>query len=123
MTPMRVLFWRLVAILFVIIGLVGVVVPVMPTTVFLLVAAWAAARGWPELERWLLEHPRFGPPIRLWRTERAVPRKAKYAAAVTMLISMVLIVLSSAALPVKILVPLFLLIVLGWLWLRPEPQQ
>lgn len=120
---MRIFLWRLTAILFVIIGLVGAVVPVMPTTVFLLVAAWAAARGWPELERWLLEHPRFGPPIRLWRSERAVPRKAKYAAAVTMLISIVVIVLSPAATLIKVLVPLFLLVVLGWLWLRPEPQQ
>lgn len=58
----------------------GVVLPLLPTTPFLLVAAWAFAKGSPRLERWLYEHPRFGPFLRDWRDRRAIPRRAKAAA-------------------------------------------
>ena len=54
-------------------GLVGVFVPGLPTTVFVLIAAWAAARGSDRLHHWLLTHPRFGPSIRdCRRTVRSV---------------------------------------------------
>jgi uncharacterized membrane protein YbaN (DUF454 family) len=101
-------------------GLIGVVTPVMPTTVFLLIAAGAAGRGWPELEAWLLEHPRFGPPIRQWRERGVVPRAAKCAASTMMLVSILVIALSPAPNWVKLLVPLFLCGVLLWLWRQPE---
>ena len=58
----------------------GVVLPLLPTTPFLLVAAWAFAKGSPRLERWLYEHPRFGPFLTDWRDKRAIPRRAKAAA-------------------------------------------
>ena len=40
--------------------------PLLPTTPFLLVAAWAGGKGWPQLEAWLVAHPRWGPPITRW---------------------------------------------------------
>lgn len=60
MGTVRVLCWRSLAMLFVLLGMIGVVVPGMPTVVFLLLAAWAGSHGWPQLERWLLQHPRHG---------------------------------------------------------------
>jgi hypothetical protein len=68
-------------------GLVGTVVPLLPTTVFLLVAVWAFARSCPHLERALLEHPRLGPPIRDWRAHRCLSRRAKRVAVVAILAS------------------------------------
>ncbi|MGB1922749.1 MAG: YbaN family protein, partial [Alcanivorax sp.] len=67
MGTVRVLCWRSLAMLFVLLGMIGVVVPGMPTVVFLLLAAWAGSHGWPQLERWLLQHPRHGGHIRQWR--------------------------------------------------------
>ncbi|MGJ3257655.1 MAG: DUF454 family protein, partial [Alcanivorax sp.] len=46
METVRVLCWRSTAILFVLLGMIGVVVPGMPTVVFLLLAAWAGSHGW-----------------------------------------------------------------------------
>jgi uncharacterized membrane protein YbaN (DUF454 family) len=112
--------WRSIALISVALGLAGVFLPVLPTTPFLLVAAWAGGKGWPQLEAWLLAHPRWGPPIRRWRDHRAVPRSAKWAASATMLGSIGLLALSAAPLPLKIGVPLFLAGVALWLWRRPE---
>ena len=58
----------------------GVVLPLVPTTPFLLVAAYAFARSSPRLEAWLLGHARFGPLIRDWRAAGAIARPAKRAA-------------------------------------------
>ncbi|MDQ2076434.1 YbaN family protein [Marinimicrobium sp. ABcell2] len=68
-------------------GTAGVVLPLLPTTPFLLVAAWAAPKGSPRLGRWLDEHPVFGPNLRAWRTQRAIPRKAKVVAIILLLMS------------------------------------
>ncbi len=114
------LFWRTLAVICVALGFVGMFLPVLPTVPFLLVAAWAGGKGWPQLEAWLLAHPRHGPGIRRWRDRRAVPRKAKWAASSTMAVSVVWILLTGAPLAVKVGVPLFLLVVATWLWTRPE---
>lgn len=113
-------WWRTLAVACVALGLVGVVVPGLPTVPFLLVAAWAGGKGWPALERWLLEHPRHGPAIRRWRDHRAVPRRAKWLASATMIVSVVLIALSSAHVALKFGMVAFLAAVALWLWRRPE---
>lgn len=112
--------WRTLAVACVVLGVIGVFVPGLPTVPFLLVAAWAGGRGWPRLEAWLLAHPRHGPAIRRWRDHRAVPRRAKWLASATMLASAGLVGVSDAPLAVKIGLPLFLIAVGGWLWRRPE---
>lgn len=112
--------WRTLAAVSVLLGLVGVFVPGLPTVPFLLLAAWAGGKGWPALEAWLLNHPRHGPAIRRWRDHGAVPRRAKWLASVTMTASVVLIALSAAALWLKIGMALFLAAVAAWLWRRPE---
>ena len=123
MGTVRVLCWRSLAMLFVLLGMIGVVVPGMPTVVVLLLAAWAGSHGWPQLERWLVQHPRHGGHIRQWREHGAIPRRAKCAASTMMLISIALISLSSAPDYVKIGVPLLLCGVLLWMWRRPEPIE
>jgi uncharacterized membrane protein YbaN (DUF454 family) len=114
------LLWRSVALACLALGVLGVFLPVLPTTPFLLVAAWAAGRGWPQFEAWLLAHPRFGPPIRRWRDHRAVPRSAKWGASLTMLASAALLAASSAPLALKLAVPAVMAAVAWWLWRRPE---
>jgi uncharacterized membrane protein YbaN (DUF454 family) len=113
-------FWRTLAVACVVLGLIGVVLPGLPTVPFLLVAAWAGGRGWPALEIWLLNHPRHGPAIRRWRERRAVPRRAKLAAIGTMGVSTLLIAASAAPSWVKFGAPATMAVVAVWLWRRPE---
>ena len=58
-------------------GIIGAFLPLMPTTVFLLIAAWAFSRSSPRLHAWLREHARFGESIRAWEEHHAMPRRAK----------------------------------------------
>lgn len=61
-------------------GFVGALLPVMPTTIFLILATGCFARSSPRLEQWLLQHPRFGRPLRMWREQGAISRRGKYFA-------------------------------------------
>lgn len=58
--------------------------PLVPTTPFLLLAAFAFARSSPRLHDWLVTHPRIGPPIRNWRHHRAISPRAKMLAVLAM---------------------------------------
>jgi uncharacterized membrane protein YbaN (DUF454 family) len=120
-TATQTLLWRIGALLALIIGLVGVILPVLPTVPFLIVAAWAGSKGWPALEKWLLDHAHFGPHIRRWRERRAVPRRAKWWATLTMLASAVGIQFTSMPLWLRVGTPAVMLVVAIWLWRRPEP--
>lgn len=65
-------------------GAAGVVLPLLPTTPFILLAVYCFARSSPRLHAWLIGHRRFGPLIEAWRRERAIPGPAKRAAYLTM---------------------------------------
>lgn len=70
--------------LMVLLGVIGAFVPLMPTTIFLILGSWFFARSSPRLEAWLLEHPRFGSTLRAWNETGAVPGSAKIMACVGM---------------------------------------
>ena len=114
------LLWRALALLSLGLGLIGIVLPVLPTVPFLLLAAWAAGKGWPALETWLLHHAHFGPHIRSWRDRGAVPRRAKWLASLMMTASAIMLALSPLHWAAKIGVPALMLAVAIWLWRRPE---
>jgi uncharacterized membrane protein YbaN (DUF454 family) len=65
-------------------GVVGLFVPLLPTTVFLLMALWCFSRSSEWLQRWLYDHPTLGRGLRNWHRHRVIPLPAKIAAVVTM---------------------------------------
>lgn len=65
-------------------GIAGAFLPLLPTTPFLLLAAFAFARSSPRLYNWLVNHRHFGPMITNWRVHGAISRRAKIAAVCTM---------------------------------------
>lgn len=76
--------WLVLGLMLVAIGIVGIFVPLLPTTSLMVLALPCFARSSPRLEAWLLDHPRFGPGVRAWRAEGAVPRHGKIAACIGM---------------------------------------
>lgn len=84
-------FYLTIAYLAVGLGLVGVFLPLLPTTPLMLVALWAATRSSERLRAWLLNHRLFGPPLQAWDRERAVPRRAKWLAVTALLSSWILL--------------------------------
>ncbi|MGL4187698.1 MAG: YbaN family protein [Sphaerotilus sulfidivorans] len=91
--PLRPVWWRalwlsagLVALL---LGVVGIFLPLLPTTPFVLLAAACFSRGSTRCERWLLSHRTFGPMVRDWRRHRAIPRRARWLAFAMMAIGSV----------------------------------
>jgi hypothetical protein len=69
-------------------GVVGMVLPVMPSTVFFLIALWAFSRSSARFHAWLYHHPRLGGPLRQWHAHRVIPLPAKIMAVSTMALSL-----------------------------------
>lgn len=102
------------------IGLIAIVVPGLPTTEFILLAAWAATKSSPRLSAWLENHRLFGPILFNWRNGKIVVRKAKVSATLSMLVCAVLmLVLLDHGWPVYLAVAGMSLGNL-WIWSRPE---
>ncbi|SFH87179.1 YbaN family protein [Modicisalibacter xianhensis] len=101
-------------------GAAGIVLPLLPTTPFLLVAAWAAPKGSPRVEAWLYDHPYFGPPLRAWHEQRAVPRRAKWIACLLLLSSWLVLWLSTDSPIVPVITGLLFMGVATFLVTRPD---
>jgi uncharacterized membrane protein YbaN (DUF454 family) len=100
-------------------GAAGILLPLLPTVPFMLLAAFFFARSSPRLETWIVEHPRFGPHIRAWRARGAISRAGKRAALAAFAFSAVLGVV---LLPFPwLLIPAAAALVGGsWIATRPE---
>ncbi|QTP59934.1 YbaN family protein [Billgrantia antri] len=102
-------------------GVVGVFMPLMPTTCFMLLAVWAASRGSPRFAMWIREHPRFGPTVLAWEGERAIPRHAKWVAGIMLSLSIMVLLVTLSLVWLKLLLVAGLTLLGVWIVTRPEP--
>lgn len=88
--PWLILGWGAVAL-----GFIGVVLPILPTTPFLLLAAFAFGKSSPRLRQWLLDHSLFGGPIRDWESYGAIRPRFKIMACTAMALVLLVSIMSS----------------------------
>jgi hypothetical protein len=100
-------------------GAVGVVLPLLPTVPFMILAAYCFARSSPRFEAMLLDNPSFGPHIRRWRTNGAISRKGKQAATLAFIASAAL-GLAFAPWPYALVPSVAGIIGGAWIWRRPD---
>ena len=115
------LFWRLAGLISLALGIIGIFLPLLPTTPFVLLSAFCFSRGSQRLHDWLLAHPRLGPPIHEWRDHGAISKKAKGLAAAAMLLAFLLAWLVGAPKEALIAQVVVLIAVAVFIFTRPSP--
>lgn len=121
MGPARRLAYLVVGLLFVGLGVLGAILPVLPTTPFLLVSLWAFSKSSARLERWLLEHPRFGPRLIAWRTNRVIPLPVKLTAWGSMVGSLTLMAVTGV--PLKAMLGAASVMAIGAVYVATKPSR
>lgn len=111
--------WMAAGIIFVVLGWVGMVLPVMPGFVFLIGAAYCFGKGNPRWEAWLLSHPTYGPPLRDWQEHRRISRRSKYSAIGFMAVAGA-ITFYFAGMPIALIPIGIMTLVAIWIWTRSE---
>tara|TARA_R110000737_G_scaffold320012_1_gene331416 strand:+ start:33 stop:428 length:396 start_codon:yes stop_codon:yes gene_type:complete len=114
------LWFKALGLILVALGIIGIVLPVMPTTIFFILALTCFTRSSPALEQWLLNHPRYGVTLKQWQAYKVVPVKAKCYAAIGMLIGFIFLLYSAAPIWVICLVAVVEVSVMIYLILRPS---
>ncbi|MGS2743556.1 YbaN family protein [Halomonas sp. LS-001] len=97
----------------------GIVLPLLPTTPFLLLAFRAATKGSPRLAQWLYNHPQFHPYLDAWQTQRAIPGKAKWLTLILLSASWLTLFLMDARPLLLIVLWLFFSAVTAFIFTRP----
>jgi hypothetical protein len=113
--------WLALGLLFVLLGGIGVALPLLPTTPFLILAAACFARSSPRLEARILNDPRFGPLVREWRARGAIPPRAKLFAVGGMAGGYAVFLLTAKPdTPLALLVAALMTLVALWLLSQPS---
>ncbi len=120
--PVRWLLYAM-AVVCLVLAVIGVVVPGMPSTVFVILAAWAAARSSPTLHARLMRNPVFGPLLQQWQQGGYVSRRSKWSASIAMAACAAVVLLTVRQVWIASLAISCMDGVLAWLWCRPEPPR
>jgi len=116
------MIWRILGFTSVGIGIINAFIPLMPTTVFLLVGALALGKGSPLWRAKLIAHPKFGRALRDWEDGKRVSRRGKRLAAIGMTLSWIILLIWHGLNPWTAGVGVLLAGIAVWLWRRPEPR-
>ena len=107
-----------------ILGLIGIFLPLLPTTPFVLLSVYCFSKSSPGLHRWLINEPRLGPMIQNWEQHGTIGQSAKVTATVLMIgpftFSLLILELSIILLGALVCIGTG---VLGFIWTRPLPLR
>ena len=120
---MKIWLWRLLGLLFVGCAYIGAVVPGVPMTTFVILAAWAFAKSSPKLNHWLHTHPTFSPYLIRWEEKSIYPTKVKWIMAVTMAVSYSILLFTLHKPKALIGIGAFMLFWIVWAWRYPGSEE
>ena len=122
--PIAKILWILLGSFFVMIGAIGAVVPGLPTTLFLILAAACYIRSSQKLYDWLITNKTFGPYLKDYREGKGMPRNAKILA-VSMIVLFVgyAIIFALEELMLKVFVGLFGMIGIFYIILKVPSSE
>lgn len=123
--PRRPLRWLWLALAYLSLGLavLGVIIPGLPTTEFVLLAAWAASRSSPRLAAWLENHRLFGSLLRNWRDGGVITRRTKLMASLSMLVALSIMLLTVNHWPSVAFAAVGMSCGAAWIWSRPQARK
>ena len=107
----------------IVLGTLGIVLPLLPTTPFVLLAAWCFARSSPRFHHWLLWRSPFGRYIRHWQQHRAMPPGAKGRAMLLIVITFAVSIYLVNMLWVRIMLGVMLCALLWFMWRIPVVEE
>lgn len=103
----------------IVLGTLGIVLPLLPTTPFVLLAAWCFARSSPRFHHWLLWRSPFGRYLRHWQRHRAMPPGAKGRAMLLIILTFAVSIWLVHMLWVRIMLGIMLCVLLLFMWRIP----
>jgi uncharacterized membrane protein YbaN (DUF454 family) len=77
---MKNIVFKILGLLFVAIGFIGIFLPLLPTTIFLIIASYFFMKGSPELNEWMMKNKYLGPYVRNFREKKGMTAKSKIGA-------------------------------------------
>lgn len=104
-------------------GVAGIFLPVLPTTPFLLLAAWCFLQSSPKAYRWLYDQPALGKALRNWDKNKSIARSTKIVAILMIMASMIALWINVELLWLKILVSSILFAVTIFIFTRNENKN
>jgi len=119
---MKNVLWKLLGFVSLGLAYIGLIVPGIPFSIFLVGAAYCFAKSSPKMHTWIYNHPQFGPFLTNWTEKKVFPRKMKYLMIVTM-ISTLAVVWLTAPITGVILSAVCMSLVAAWAWRYPDTVE
>lgn len=116
-------FWVAAGFIALALGIIGIPLPLLPTTPFLILAAFCFGKSSDRLHDWLVTHPKLGPPIASWREHGAISKKGKIAAGLAMAAAFVISLIAGVASFILGIQAVVLALVSLFIFTRPTPPS
>ena len=114
------IIWFIFGFLSLAFGILGIFLPLLPTVPLILLAAFCFARSSERMHKWLINHPKLGPPIQDWQESGAINSKAKIWATISILVVFTLSIVVGLKPTILIIQGSILCCVLLFIWTRPS---
>lgn len=109
-----------VALISLVVAMIGVVMPGLPTTEFVLISVWAAGKSSVRLQRWMMKHKTIGPIYINWQNGKVVTKRHKVMSAISMTVCFTVLFVSINHWPSIIFTGIGMLIGSAYIWSRPS---